>query len=308
VAAEMDGNDDEEEPVYHPDSKWQEPWVDSRLTLYDLHRQPRAVNENPDAQLCLPMKVLNAEFVCPICLGYMDKTSIVMECLHRFCHECIQKCLRLGKKECPSCRIHIPSRRSLRPDPDFDALIRNILGDLNVLAEQERQQAQRAMDRNKAFSASRKRGMLQQANQRSVKKRSSSATSAAAKMPPSEQEVVPKEPNQSETKGNVAPLSPVNMKPSPLVELELRRHPQEHRVDQLAKEWLRLNGDATIRVLKVFLSRKLSHYPPEDFEILSRFERQQHILLGDDNLTLREVRSILSDQDQAMMVLHYRIG
>ena len=88
-----------------------------------------------------------------------------MECLHRFCHECIQKCLRVGKKECPSCRIHIPSRRSLRPDPEFDALIRNILGDLDVLNQQEEEQAQKARDLHKAFRAKRKRGMSPTAQQ-----------------------------------------------------------------------------------------------------------------------------------------------
>lgn len=135
--------------------------MDSRLTLYDLHREPRNTSFVPDnATLQIPLKTLNAEFICPICLGYMTKTSIVMECLHRFCHECIQKCLRLGKKECPSCRIHIPSRRSLRADPEFDAMLRCILGKLDVqLEEQETQEAQKALDRSKAFMESRKRAM-----------------------------------------------------------------------------------------------------------------------------------------------------
>ena len=60
-----------------------------------------------------------------------------MECLHRFCSECIQKCLRVGKNECPSCRIHVPSRRSLRPDPNFDALISKIYPDLGAFERYE---------------------------------------------------------------------------------------------------------------------------------------------------------------------------
>ena len=41
-------------------------------------------------------------------------TIFIWQCLHRFCGDCIQKCLRYGKRECPSCRKKAPSRRSLR--------------------------------------------------------------------------------------------------------------------------------------------------------------------------------------------------
>ncbi|KAH8063459.1 hypothetical protein JL722_2629 [Aureococcus anophagefferens] len=74
------------------------------------------------------------ELTCP---RILHKTEIVMECLHRFCSECIQKCLRVGKNECPSCRIHVPSRRSLRPDPNFDALISKIYPDLGAFERYE---------------------------------------------------------------------------------------------------------------------------------------------------------------------------
>jgi hypothetical protein len=55
----------------------------------------------------------------------------VMECLHRFCDDCISKSLRLGKKECPTCRVKCSSRRSLRPDVNLDALIARIYPDLD---------------------------------------------------------------------------------------------------------------------------------------------------------------------------------
>src|SRR3546814_612121 len=45
------------------------------------------------------------------------------QCMHRFCSECIQKSLRLTRTQCPSCRIHVPSRRNLRNDEAFDSLI-----------------------------------------------------------------------------------------------------------------------------------------------------------------------------------------
>jgi E3 ubiquitin-protein ligase RNF1/2 len=149
-------NEEEEDYCFHPESKWEEPYSDLVLTLYDLHRIPRPVKD-AKLRLTVPLKHLNSEFVCPICLGYMRKTSMVMECLHRFCNECIQKCLRIGKKECPSCRIHIPSRRSLRLDPEFDSLILHILGDVKVLEENEEKEAQLAVNRNKSYLLSRKR-------------------------------------------------------------------------------------------------------------------------------------------------------
>lgn len=48
------------------------------------------------------------------------------ECLHRFCSECIITALRSGNKECPTCRKKLVSKRSLRPDPNFDLLISKI--------------------------------------------------------------------------------------------------------------------------------------------------------------------------------------
>ena len=43
-----------------------------------------------------------------------------------------------------------------------------------------------------------------------------------------------------------------------LVELLLLRHPQERKLDRLEKELLTISGKASIHVLTVFLSRKLS--------------------------------------------------
>ena len=48
------------------------------------------------------------------------------ECLHRFCHDCIITALRAGNKECPTCRKKLVSKRSLRPDPNFDSIIAKI--------------------------------------------------------------------------------------------------------------------------------------------------------------------------------------
>ncbi|KAH7283366.1 hypothetical protein KP509_34G003500 [Ceratopteris richardii] len=74
---------------------------------------------------------------CPICLGIIRKTRTVMECLHRFCRECIDKSMRLGNNECPVCRTHCASRRSLRDDFNFDALIAALYSNVDSYEEEE---------------------------------------------------------------------------------------------------------------------------------------------------------------------------
>ncbi len=147
----------EQKEGWHPESKWQEPWADDGLTLYDIHREPlqlaeearptaAAATTNPSSSsssshniVKCSLKSLDPEFQCVICLQYMDDPMIVMDCLHRFCGECIQKCLRFGnqKRECPTCRAPIPSRRSLRRDVKWNAVIQNVL-----LRHQKRQPSQ----------------------------------------------------------------------------------------------------------------------------------------------------------------------
>lgn len=139
------------------------------LTSFDLQRGPRVLlPEDYKDQLKFSLKTLNFH-QCPICLSYMKKTYIVMECLHRFCGDCIQKCLRMGMKECPSCRVHIPSRRSLRPDTTYDTIMEAIYGDINVLEAREAKEIaefNRKNNMNNSYSQSRHVKKLQQANQR----------------------------------------------------------------------------------------------------------------------------------------------
>ena len=64
-------------------------------------------------------------------------------CVCRFCQECIITALRSGNKECPTCRKKLVSKRSLRPDPNFDALISKIFPSRDEYdAHQERVLAQ----------------------------------------------------------------------------------------------------------------------------------------------------------------------
>jgi hypothetical protein len=61
----------------------------------------------------------------------MQHATVIPECMHRFCQTCIEDAIRLGKKECPNCRVKCTSRRSLRPDTFFDELIHLVYPDLN---------------------------------------------------------------------------------------------------------------------------------------------------------------------------------
>ncbi|KAJ4901688.1 putative E3 ubiquitin-protein ligase RING1a [Raphanus sativus] len=91
---------------------------------------------------------------CPICLGIIKKTRTVMECLHRFCRECIDKSMRLGNNECPACRKHCASRRSLRDDPKFDALIAALFTNIDSYEQEEFAFHEDDKARNKQIQAS----------------------------------------------------------------------------------------------------------------------------------------------------------
>lgn len=97
---------------------------------------------------------IRKEVQCPICLGIIRKTRTVMECLHRFCRECIDKSMRLGNNECPACRTHCASRRSLRDDPNFDALISALYPDIDKYEEEELAFHEEEKNRNKKIQAS----------------------------------------------------------------------------------------------------------------------------------------------------------
>ncbi|KAI9912951.1 hypothetical protein PsorP6_005850 [Peronosclerospora sorghi] len=136
-------------------SKYNEVELVEDCTLFDIYRQPRAPVTDINATKTLSMRQLNADLTCPICLGIIKETMVVMECLHRFCRECISTAIRHSKRECPSCRIHIPSKRSLRPDTNFDAFIAKVHPNLAEYERHEDQiieQANRARLLNNAYT------------------------------------------------------------------------------------------------------------------------------------------------------------
>ncbi|KAG5551940.1 hypothetical protein RHGRI_010144 [Rhododendron griersonianum] len=86
--------------------------------------------------------------------GIIKKTRTVMECLHRFCRECIDKSMRLGNNECPACRKHCASRRSLRDDQRFDNLTEVLYEDIEKYEEEELAFHEEEKTRNKQIQAS----------------------------------------------------------------------------------------------------------------------------------------------------------
>ena len=149
-----------------PSDEMQEESVDG-LTQWDMQQSPRPVIK--DTVLSRPVRTINAELTCPICLRVFHNPVVVRECLHRFCSECIEKCLRIGRKECPSCRIHIPSRRSLRPDSNFAALISKIYPNLEEYEEQEErliEDLNKNRNLNNAFTQSCRQGIANQLRRR----------------------------------------------------------------------------------------------------------------------------------------------
>ena len=95
------------------------------LNMYEFNRIPHEIIYD-DTEIAVSPKVLQNELMCPICLDILKLTMTTKECLHRFCHDCIITALRAGNKECPTCRKKLVSKRSLRPDPNFDSIIAKI--------------------------------------------------------------------------------------------------------------------------------------------------------------------------------------
>jgi E3 ubiquitin-protein ligase RNF1/2 len=95
------------------------------LNIYELNRESHELIDD-DTEIAISPKILQNELMCPICLDILRTTMTTKECLHRFCHDCIITALRAGNKECPTCRKKLISKRSLRPDPNFDGIISKI--------------------------------------------------------------------------------------------------------------------------------------------------------------------------------------
>ncbi|XP_028657162.1 E3 ubiquitin-protein ligase RING2-A-like [Erpetoichthys calabaricus] len=151
--------------VQNPSKNWE-------LSLYELHRTPQeAIMDG--TEIAVSPRSLHSELMCPICLDMLKNTMTTKECLHRFCSDCIVTALRSGNKECPTCRKKLVSKRSLRPDPNFDALISKIYPSRDEYeAHQDRVLARLSRLHNQqALSSSIEEGLKMQAMHRAQRVR-----------------------------------------------------------------------------------------------------------------------------------------
>ncbi|KAL1165670.1 hypothetical protein V6Z11_A06G144200 [Gossypium hirsutum] len=128
--------------------------VETEDAADESDRCPSPCNENEQDHVIVKLSDVRKEVQCPICLGIIRKTRTVMECLHRFCRECIDKSMRMGNNECPACRTHCASRRSLRDDPNYDSLIAALYPDIDKHEEEELTLHEEEKARNKEIQAS----------------------------------------------------------------------------------------------------------------------------------------------------------
>ncbi|XP_053190625.1 E3 ubiquitin-protein ligase RING2-A-like isoform X3 [Scomber japonicus] len=137
------------------------------LSLYELHRSPQeAIMDG--TEVAVSPRSLHSELMCPICLDMLKNTMTTKECLHRFCSDCIVTALRSGNKECPTCRKKLVSRRSLRRDSNFDALISKIYPSRDEYEAHQRSVLERLnrLHNKEALSSSIEEGLRQQARYR----------------------------------------------------------------------------------------------------------------------------------------------
>ncbi|XP_078437156.1 putative E3 ubiquitin-protein ligase RING1b [Wolffia australiana] len=119
----------------------------------DSDEELEEADEDKPEYVLVELADIRREVQCPICLGIIRKTRTVMDCLHRFCRECIDRSMRLGNNECPACRTHCASRRSLRDDPNYDALIAALYPDIDKYEEEELSLHEEERRRNKKIQA-----------------------------------------------------------------------------------------------------------------------------------------------------------
>ena len=103
------------------------------LTMVDMLRPVREAV--PNATVRLPRKLIDVDLTCPICMNAIDECMTITGCLHRFCADCINQCLRLSKRECPSCRAPCANKRQLIADPDFDAIIAKMFNNVSDMRD-----------------------------------------------------------------------------------------------------------------------------------------------------------------------------
>lgn len=279
-------------------SRWQEKKEIEGLTLYDIHREPREQVES-DEKIQRSADAVKPYLQCPICLGIMHDPVIVMECLHRFCNSCIQKCLRIGKNECPCCKLHIPSRRSLRPDDNFKRLITKLFPSLKDYEEKEQRHTE-LLNRNRmtqGFNLAAEKIFSTQKQRRSTVHRrvgagvrSMEGTKTGMKHKRDRQVDAPEHAGKQGQNGTVTFI--------------LIRHPHEKTLQVLPRQYLRSSSKLLVRHVKKFIGVKLDCSDFDKVEIVVR-ARDKAVVL-DETFSLSDIHQHFW-QRPTDLVLHYRL-
>ncbi|TKY66831.1 putative E3 ubiquitin-protein ligase RING1a [Spatholobus suberectus] len=161
----------------------------------DSDHSPTSPSEDKSEFVFVELLEIRKEVQCPICLGIIKKTRTVMECLHRFCRECIDKSMRLGNNECPACRTHCASRRSLRDDPNYDALIAALYPDIEKYEEEELEFREEDKNRNKLIQASIAK-VVQRQSEALVKRRRDTPSSFVTRSQRNQRNILSRRQNQ----------------------------------------------------------------------------------------------------------------
>jgi len=104
---------------------------------------------------------------------------------------------------------------------------------------------------------------------------------------------------------SLPPISVNFLEESPLVNFILRKDPSENLVRRLDKEFIRMNVQATVQILKSFLSEKLQWKEVDDIQIFV-FSEDKIVVLK-NNRSLGDVQEELWHPADEELLLHYRI-
>ena len=256
-------------PPFHPTSKWQEPDREDGLALYEWHRKARPVLSG---RIERPIDSVLQCFRCAICLETICK-AVVVECLHRFCEQCIGRALRAGPAagQCPICRIPISTRRKISRDHEFDRLVESIVG--RICAEDG------PVNNNSSMAAA----TLQRAI---LRKRTEQSKSSIQ---------------------NISLLSCSGG--ASVIDFALFRYKADgfdNQLDPLNFPYIRTQDTVMVYVIKAFLKRKLNLDPHLMIQLMALVAGSKEHAVLDDGLSLGSIAS-RSSQDSEILELFYRL-
>lgn len=286
---------------------------DTGLLLYDLYRKPRTPVTDASTT-SIQIRNLNVELTCPICLGILRETMTVMECLHRFCSGCISKCLRLGKKECPACRVKCASRRHMRPDTTMDGIIAAMYPNLeeyeaneDSLLEQITQNIIHKGTLGSSIEQGKRRQAMAKSNSRNLPAMTSpkpQKKTPAKKRPKNDYSDEDEEESSPEPQPKRAAVPKPLPSPADEVTFAMMPHASERILSELQAKFLKTSKHITMRHLSKFLGKKFN-VDPESIK-LSGYQNSK--VAFKDDLSLKQAFEMFVSTPGTTPTLYYRLS